>query len=99
MFNFSLYFLFINIFAKARITNAQFNHFYQYMLFLTKVKQFSNLLDIKKKQMLLFQLRYAYIICQWFPWKQNPVPKISRTTTSDSNFSISHGKLTQIAEK
>ena len=63
MFNFSLYFPFINIFANARITNTQFNFFYQYMLFLTKVKQFSNLLDIKKKQVLLFQLQYPYIIC------------------------------------
>ena len=31
------------------IKNAQFNLFYQYMLLPTKVKQFSNLLNIKKE--------------------------------------------------
>ena len=38
----------INIFANIRIQNTQFNLFYQYMLLLTKVKQFLNLLKIKK---------------------------------------------------
>ena len=43
------FFLYRNIFANSCIKNAQFNIFYQYMLLLTKVKQFSNLLKIKKK--------------------------------------------------
>ena len=36
-------------FANTYIKNAQFNLSYQYMLLLTKVKQFSNSLEIKKE--------------------------------------------------
>ena len=43
------FFLYINIFANTDMKNTQFNLFYQCMLLLTKVKQFSNLLKIKKK--------------------------------------------------
>ena len=32
-------------------------------------------------------------------WKQNPVTKIPKPTASNSNFSILHGKLAQIAKK
>ena len=46
---FSLYVFFISIFANICIKNAQFNLFYQYMLLLTQVKLFSNLLNIKKE--------------------------------------------------
>ena len=53
---FSLCFSFICIFAKTCVTNTQFNFFYQNMLLLTKVKQFSNLLNIKKKCVLLLLL-------------------------------------------
>ena len=46
---FSLYFSFVSIFANACIKSGQFNLFYQYMLLLTKGKQFSNLLNMKKE--------------------------------------------------
>ena len=51
---FSLYFSFISIFANTCIKSTQFNLFYQYMLLLTKVKTFLNLLNIKEKYVLLF---------------------------------------------
>ena len=44
---FAWFILYINIFENTCIKNAKFNIFYQYVLFLTKVKQFSNL---KKKK-------------------------------------------------
>ena len=43
------FFLDINIFANTYIKNAQLDLLYQYMLLLTKGKQFSNLLKIKKE--------------------------------------------------
>ena len=43
------FFLYLNVFANTCIKNTKFNLFYQYMLLLTKVKQFSNLLKIKKE--------------------------------------------------
>ena len=51
MFNSSLYFSFF-LQTHACIKNAQFYHFYQYMLYmllLTKVKQFSQLVKHKKE--------------------------------------------------
>ena len=42
------FFLYKNVFANTCIRNAQFDLFNQDIL-LTKVKQFSNLLEIKKK--------------------------------------------------
>ena len=49
--NFPLYKYF---FENTWSMNEQFNFFYQYMLLLAKVKQFLNLLTIKKKELLLF---------------------------------------------
>ena len=40
---------YINIFGNTCIKNAQFNLFYQYLLLLSNVKHFSNLLKIKKE--------------------------------------------------
>ena len=59
---FSLHFFFIGIFANICIKNAQFNLLYQYMLSLTEVKRFSNVLNINKKYKLLFQLRFPYLM-------------------------------------
>ena len=47
MFNFwSIFFLHINIFANKCTNNARFNLFYQYMLLLTKEKQFQKIIKV-----------------------------------------------------
>ena len=55
------FFLYLNVFANTCTKNTKFNLFYQYMLLLTKVKQFSNLLKIKKEIGVLIALLVRYI--------------------------------------
>ena len=55
---FSLIFPLYKYFANTCIKNAQFNLFCQYMLLLTKVKQFSNLLKIKKNRSYAFSCTF-----------------------------------------
>ena len=78
---------------------TQFNLFYQYMLLLTNVKQFSNLLNIKKEVRVTLFAAVSLLHMSMTYLNVNPVPKIPIATTSNSNFSILHGKLTQIAKK
>ena len=54
------FFLYLNVFANTCIKNTKSNLFYQYMLLLTKVKQFSNLLKIKKEIGVLIALLVRY---------------------------------------
>ena len=68
MFNFwSIFFLHINIFANKCINNARFNLFYQYVLLLTKEKQFSNLLKLLFLLWFLFKMLMAALKANFCP--------------------------------
>ena len=69
-------------------------------MLLTKVKQVFKLIKDEREKCYSFSCDFPIRHVKWLPWKQNPVPKIpTPNSTSNFNFSISDGKLTQIAKK
>ena len=68
---FGLYFSFASIFANTLIKNPQFNLFYQYMLLLTGVKQFSKLLNKKRNKCYFFSCNFSIRYVNGFPESKN----------------------------